>query len=408
MIKKLLVCLIGITLLFSSYSCTAEKTYNKSKDEKEQTTQNSASSHKDIPTNIKNKIQGEIEFGTDFTNGLAFVKLKNNSKNYCIDKQGNIVFELDGIIFGNHDSGSRFMADTTGFYNDITLISDPFGIEYITVCDKNGKLTSAEQLGVSYFIENNFVKGAFRDGYIIAVVEGEKSKDDKVGILNSKLEWVIQPTSDIITNLGLESGPNNSTFVYCDYVLYGVGGSLDIKSGKFSSEGYRTKGKEALALDPNYWTATNEGYVDEKGKVVINVNKYTDFMIHGSPKVKMDGAKFINGKAPIAFCTINGWQQFSLIDTKGELLFNPVDFGESIDYIQTDGEYVFVIGSKKFTNKTAKVYDLKGNYICTFDSFSSDSNLQNGVIRVSGYSYDVSNNIINWTKYYSPTSKLLF
>ncbi len=413
MMKKLMVALLVFSLITCATGCAIKhKSNNDTHYDAVIDDENNQNKNESI-VNTKKKINNEIEFGTDYTNGLAFVKVKGDEKNYCIDKNGNIVFETSAIIFKMDDPAHAYSAITTGFYNNITLISDLFQMNYITICDKTGKLTTAEELGVTYFLDD-----AFKDGFIITVTKGQKSKDDKIGILNHNLEWVIEPSSSIVKSLGMEYGVNISTRFYHDYILYGVSGSVDIRTGELSHESYRTKGKHIQASLVRYWSAKPDGYYNSDGQLVVDIGNNSELMSIGFATVDIDGAEFVNGKAPIVFSNNTDFIRFSAIDTDGNMDFEPVDFGENIDYIKIDGNYILVVGNQKNYNTTARIYDLSGKLISELEPtvilIGSNFNLQNEVVRVSFGIVPIDNNgnvigdAVRWVKYFGTNLQPLF
>lgn len=411
MVKKLIVGLLAMALMFCITGCATEKKSDEGLENSVIDNSENSENNDEPVVNNGNKIKGEIEFGTEYTNGLAFVKINGDNKNYCIDKKGNIIFDLTNIIFNADDFQYVHSAVTTGFYNDITLISDSLRTKYITICDKTGKLTTAEELGVSYFLED-----AFTDGYIITVTEGEKMSDDKIGVLNHALEWVVEPSSDIVKSLGMDYGVSHSTRFYYDYILYGIEGSVNIRTGELSQENFRTKGKNIKAAVSEHWTAKDDGYYDSNGQLVIDITNSSELSSTGFPTVAIDGAKFVKGKSPIVFVNGRELHQFSLIDTEGNLQFQPVNFGENIDYIETDGNYILVVGKQSNRKTTARLYDMNGNLMGELDPsvilINSQVSLQDGVVRVSfGLSkVDSEGNIdsISWARYFGTDMQPLF
>ena len=409
MMKRLTSYLLAIAILLCVAGC-ADKTKSADEADNDVASKNEENVN-DSNTTVDsgNKLKGELEFGTNYTNGFAFVKVKGSDKNYCIDKEGSIVFETDNVIFATETKS----AVTTGFYNDIVLISDLYRMNYNTICDITGKITTAEELGSTYFLDD-----AFKDGYIIAVVEGQKSKDDKIGVLNSDLEWVVEPSADIVESLGMEYGVRSSTKFYNDYILYGVDGSIDIRTGEFFQDSYRTKGKYVQASLTDYWSAKYDGYYSSDGQLALDVSNDQELLFYGNATVDVDGAEFINGRSPIVFSNNAEWQHFSVIDQNGELQFQPVDFGENIDYIKIDGDYIFVVGDQNNRNTTARIYDINGKLFGELDPtvilINSQFNMQDGVVRVAFQLYKMDNdgNIaedsIKWVKYFDANAKPLF
>lgn len=312
----------------------------------------------DNPNSIK--LKGEIEHSTDFVNGKAFVKIKGDfEKNYCIDKNGIILFEIDPVIW-NEESHNRVFV--SGFYHGITLISDNFGM-YCMVCDENGKIVKAEELGVSAFYAD-----PLKDGYILALVDGKSGEKDKIGFLNSSLEWVVEPSAEIERTLDVYGHGETLCPYYYDYVLYGYGGGVDVRTGEICKETFRTFGKEhGSGFSENWYSESGDYYYGNTTwkKKMLDLEKDNFPAEYSSYSVSVDGASFVNGKAPVLFSLGSGYGYncFSLMDETGTLIWKKaVEVGFYIDYITINGNYILVVSNGQSQIK-AKTYDLNGNLV---------------------------------------------
>lgn len=311
------------------------------------------------------KLQGKIEYATAFSEGKAFVKVLGDDKNYCINKKGQIIFELGGMIF---ISNSSFGAKVNGFYKGITLISDIYGMAYTTICDKNGKITTATDMGVGTFYPD-----AAKDGYIITFTE----ISGQLGVLNHKLEWVVKPSRELAVALGIkeDNGARNLALYYKDNILYTQTGCVDITTGDVISGNFESKGIAKHSKDSKNWNTEDYGFSyndGQKNYKMVDVSNigYTDC---GYCTTKIEGGGFVDGKAPVVFGDIDKWTHFSVIDEKGKAQFVPVNFGNYISRIYIADGKILVIG-KSGGKAILKTYDMKGNKIGELKNVTEDLN----------------------------------
>ncbi len=311
------------------------------------------------------KLQGKIEYATAFSEGKAFVKVVDDDKNYCINKKGQIIFELGGIVFV---SNSSFGAKVHGFHNGITLISDIYGMGYTTVCDKNGKITTATDMGVGMFYPD-----AVKDGYIITFTE----LSGQLGVLNRKLEWVVKPSRELATALGIkeDNGARNLAMYYKDNILYTQTGCLDITTGDIISGNFESIGIAKHSKDSANWNTEDYGFSYNDGKKtykMVDVSNigYTEY---GYCTTKIEGGGFVDGKAPVVFGDTDKWTHFSVIDEKGKAQFMPVRFGGYISQIYISDGKILVIGNNG-EKATLKTYDIKGKKLGELKNIPEDLN----------------------------------
>ncbi len=364
----LLVLVFGLTLFTACSSTKSTKDNNNTKNSNESSSDSNAISNvstedADTTTDTGNKLTGEIEKITDFSNGLAIVKIKgNNEKNYCINKKGNIVFETEALLFGERN----YPGMTTLFQSGLIMISE-FQIDngFKTIYYTNGECAKAEDFGVSAFFPD-----ALKDGYILTFTDGKSGAKDKIGILDLALNWIVEPSEALAKTLDITyiTVTDELAPYYKDFVLYGYNGSIDVRNGNILSETYRTHGKKIAATFSENWYPGEKGYYagnPYEKQLMLDTSKIGYEQPYGFCTVQLDGIDFIDGISPLAFSNNSSWIRFSLIDTTGNLLFDAIDFGENIAYIKASGNYVIVIGdhNKSSQSRTVKTFTLSGELV---------------------------------------------
>lgn len=185
--------LVAVLMLCTLSACGG----NKNIGESEKNSQNAV-------VNTGKKIKGKIINFLGYSNGFALVELDNDDeKAYCIDKSGNIVYQLD--IESGSFAWKRFI-------NGMTITDGG-------ICNLNGKIVYPEDMGVK-----SFYTFALDGGYIIAtkITADYSSSKKEMGVLNTDFEWVIEPSEtlfaefeeDLDTSLSTESGYYNGIIYF--------------------------------------------------------------------------------------------------------------------------------------------------------------------------------------------------
>lgn len=283
------------------------------------------------PLNPANKIQmSDISSAGSFSEGYAFVQLNNNRDiYYCINKRGEIQFQLDN------------MQNVYSFHNGYAFVTDQSGISYL--CNTDGKLISAEDLGCSSFITARY------DDYILIVqtVSDFSGSTDSLGILNCNLEFIVEPSADLYKNfMRYYNG------LYTHYLagyMYNEGTCLNLLTGEENTD-LNVMYKNAQVEHPSdlwvyqsypfFW---NDGatYKDNRsGEIVIDLRQYKETLYLAS--------EFENGTASLLFRTETaaGWDfYFTIINENGAFLYDPVQINSyplssnKPYYVERDGDY---------------------------------------------------------------------
>lgn len=194
------------------------------------------------------KIDGEIIAASSFSEGLAFVELSGEKgKTYCINKKGEIVFKLDIDLSVNGNIYATFT-------NGLAYVNEGF-------CDTTGKVTKPADVGATSF----GYAATLSEGYVLAevVTSDYSNTNKKLGVLNTKFEWTVEPSENLYNEFANEYGSSTietSRFTE-DYTVgdwyYNVGlqKALNLKTGEV------TKEKEKIGIpNSSVWSRTLNRY----------------------------------------------------------------------------------------------------------------------------------------------------
>lgn len=304
----------------------------------------------------KQKISGTFDFSAGYSEGKAFVSLDGDA--YCIDKKGYVLFKTNADFY-----------DNSLFENGMALLS--VDGDY-AICDEKGKITRPEDVGATKFHEC-----FFEEGYIIAEVNEYtySSTVNKMGIMNTKFEWVVEPSEELYNEMRYES-----KLCYNDMIFYGITSYsdknyVDLKTGKI------VKVEELSLQIPSSMWEWDSG----SGKYVEKITRKT---VLGLPYDNIySTTDFINGKSAVEFYNYDANKHyFTLVDESGKLLFEPKEFEGDLMF---DGNNIMCSNNIKMA-----VYDLQGNLLCQkeYDSYNTWKVSDGVIMRINsaGFSLECS------------------
>lgn len=364
----------------SSYVNSQEEVSNYSSNEIETSDVSDSNSHEDISEDEGEKIEGEIIAASDFSEGLAFVELSNDKgRTYCIDKKGNIVFRLDIKL-----SAMGYIYAT--FINGLAYVN-------VGLCDKTGKVTRPEDVGATNFI----YVSTLRAGYILAeVIESDySSTTKKLGVLNTKFEWTVEPTENLYNefsnkygSLAISTASITSDYTVGDlFYCSDLNKILNLKTGEVIND------KEKIGeIDSSLWvlganfTQYTGYYLPGEGSDLSEDRLVLDLTKNG---VVCSATNFVDGKAAIVYHNASANKYYvTMIDDQGKHLFEPVE--TKYKSVENDGKYILVT-----EDRCAEAFDDSGEKLGKID-FSTDLNksysfyFNDGIVLLragSGYNY---------------------
>lgn len=335
----------------------------------------------------------KITSSTTFSEGYAFVNVdKDLSKEYCIDKQGNIIFTLNVGVHG----------ETTGFHNGLCLYGS--GWQKYALCDTTGKIITGEDLGgtnVLYWYSETSQSYAIVDAFYAGYIFVEKTETTFEGsttmaaLFNSKLEKIADFSEELYENYEkFKAGNYYDGYLYNDFSEL-----LDLRTGKVVAATEELLASVNIAYPSDFWSYGNDGYVDilaSDRTPVIDLSKYAETLSRAS--------EFEDGEAYLLF-TSNGTTFFTVLLENGEFAFEPVELsGTSIHVERSGGKYaVLASGSKSIDlytfDKTGKIAELKditdGSLSARLDMEIGEnvvwvSSLEGGTTTYTYYNLDLS------------------
>lgn len=331
-IKKITVILFAVSLLFSLSACGTSSENSKT---------NSSVLSSDTKETIENL---DFTFISGFSEGLAFIQYNDdNSKTYCIDKKGKVLFSLDG----NYNVCCHFS-------NGIAMVQKNWSDEETCIVNTKGKLTTAKDLGGTQFIINaDDYKAAFADGFILLCKSNSDftGSKDELASLDSSLKVLVPFSREFFENINRDLFLVNGTRYY-NGVLYNASGVYKINSmdAIFLDTGKTVKAEDKSSImdlfgkigaknESDFWVYEGDYIVDERTNekpeaVNATLANYEDTLYEVS---------FENGKASVLFKVNNSEGEkyyFTIMGEDGKFYFEPIEVISNI--IRTDGKsYLF-------------------------------------------------------------------
>ncbi len=354
---------------------------------------------------VQYELKGTLEQSTEFSNGYAIVKIKEeDAQNYWINKKGEVLAVLPNVVFS---SGQTYPAKTSEIGGGFVLVSDYSTRGYTKLCDVEGNVYSAEDFGVTAFHPD-----ALADGYIITTTESDNASI-KIGVLDCELFWVMKPNDSLAQEIGFGGTKMAQKLgkYYEEYKVFCERGGFDVRNGSVFSKNAEDM-KSQIAQNIENWELKNGVYgYTYGGKFIPKVNLAKLVGLKFSYiTLEVEETKFTNKRAPVLIGTHQEQTQFTLIDTSGNMVFEPVDFGLQIDRILIDGGCVLVVGQNENT-VVLKTYDMSGTQRGKYQSHmlggSVDFKFGDGVIKFE-QSELLAEGVMRTTWLYNPEFKKLF
>lgn len=349
----------------------------------------------------KNKIDlSKISSARPFSEGKTFVRLDGDDKykkEYCIDKEGTILFEVETKVFN----------EPVGFYNGIAAFWGDYtsslgALAYF--CDEAGKITTPADLGVDEFLFDTFPKTdpalAFKDGYFFArkTEASFEGNVHKVAIFNYKFEMVTDFSTELY-ELYQKYFEKHSCAYYNGYVYFTSENEspsfhcLDIKTGKESHDYEEILNKLDIKHPSDFWksdSGRDSAYDDAQysyydiitGEKVIDLSQY--------PTIDEVG-EFKNGLAPIFFKVsddVDTTNYFTLLKEDGTFAFDPIQTEIPRGYMECNGQYLIRsrINNNSFRLSTFDTNGKIAETTVTLDDLSRcNFNFSDGVISITAY-----------------------
>lgn len=326
-------------------------------------------------TDTQNKVAWDsITYSTGFSEGLAFVRVDGiENETHCIDKQGNIVFTLEGI-FGYE----------IGFHNGLALIRSGVS-DANCLCTTEGELIYAEDLGATSILMDYGDSDIFADGYIFL----EKVTTDFTGsvyemaILNSKLETIVEMSETLHECYSSNSYRSN----YYDGYLYWDDKYLDLRTGIEAEGKAELYSKITPHYESDFWGWDHRNHIvydsrfeDESDQnVMIDLSEYSETL---SGNVTFD-----HGYAYLCFDP-GEKAFFTLLGEDGTFAYEPIEsnaLNDGYPDVISDDNTFLVYGHNQ---RIIETYDTTGKIAeMTIDNVNVSVTISDGVIQIFAGEY---------------------
>lgn len=373
--KRVIALLLAVVLVLFMAACAAAPEVSKQADNNEnsskQDSQPGEPSTEQKPDESESevtyqKLEGKITGASVFNNGYALVCVNgDDDTTYCIDKEGNIIYQMDEKFSINGTISSTIVNGQ--------LLNKIIGAN--AIYDMTGKATRPEDVGATKFYDI-----ALEGGYILAekVTADYASTKKEIGILNFDYEWVVEPSEEIYTaiekDLSFLTAVNYGSYYHDGYIFFENSRCyLNIMTGEILNDiDHKTPSE--------HWTSysTDGKYFDSDQNIMLDLSHHANVKLVFSPVFK-------NGKAPVFFHNVEaGAYFFTLVDETGNFQFDPVQvIGiPVVGYVSYDGQYL-LISDRSYSVNRVQCYNAHGELVGSYynqKSFSAE--LSNGVILI--------------------------
>lgn len=409
--KKLLSLILAALMLFSITACNTIQNISGSDSENTQNTvNNNESADFNIPSNnipsdsstsnsndaLKiGKIVDGYHEGLMFTENTTTMAMHPIS---CIDKTGKTVFSIEASYI------------ISGFHNGLAFVMQ----EKAVLCDKTGKIITAQELGGTFF--DSYNPEIFEDGYILVnkTTTSFQGSVNEMAVFNSNLEKIVDFSSDLY-NWYNNDYHYGRTGYYNGYLFdRGITGSvLDLRTGERSQnlavwvENMELKNETDFWLAGERWngvfsTANGEIYFIYDKRDYLSSSEYHPVITPvldlsqagGRIRSKNQiGTGFVDGYAALVFevmdSEVGERHYFTILGKDGNYCFEPVEIAGLIDEIKTENG-IFVLSivprNRNETTYYIEVYDISGRI--------GVKEYQKSATNVWSFDFDISDGVI--------------
>lgn len=313
----------------------------------------------------------QIAVAQDFHDDVAWVNVEfiDGSRWCCCDKNGEILFMLDG-----------FEQPTTCFANGVAIVNHSKIInktgEIIWSIEENGMKIANELWGsgnvtkveILFDNEEDADEEYFGYTFVKFYIDSYELTAEMTGILDPEGNWYLEPVDYFVFNSYEECGIYN----YSGTKLYNIltnEFAEDHFTGDYDKwyDTYHAERHNGLIFDG--WSSDHNFFYNLDGKEVINLSRYTLISYADDPE-------FNEGYALLEIENEQGSHYYTIIDTNGKEMFPPqkgVEHGElrcgyywvdNMGYLNVYGKLAFdisLISGSAFNEDVAVVQTESGN-----------------------------------------------
>ncbi len=368
--KKILVIICTFLTLFVLVACKESEDANNNNIDSNDNSNNSSNNNESNSNNNENdnndsngsntvnKIDSNsiIQVYDNYSEGLVFVKVKgDNQKLYCINKSGEIVFSIVASY-------------ATSFSNGLSYTS-------AGICDKTGKITTAEDLGGQEILKYDFAADFILVSRSTTSYLGTVSE---LATFNTKFEKIVEFSADFYESyIDFKHRPLIDGYIphydYEDKYLNLYTGQWEEGKASLYSK-VKVERQSDLWEREGYWGSIGGFYIYNKLDSLLGKERQPILDLSQNEKyANIDKiGYFRNGIAPVIFEVENGNSElvyyYTIMNEEGDYLFEPVQIGGLVlDFSFENGYFVCntAVGGNFFTtkNRSLEVYDTTGRQI---------------------------------------------
>lgn len=306
---------------------------------------------------------------TTFNEGYAFVRVrKEKNEFYVIDKTGSIKFPLD--------IGSTVMAELC-FYNGLCFLDDStISPPNVYLIDTKGNKYTAEDFGGTALGVTDIDLDMLEGGYFIVdkVTSTFDGATYETAVYNTNREQV-QPYSTELYTFIHDQEYSKSFLFYNGYIIKYVGRVVDDEAQTYhiATDTYGGFRDITVKHKMDFAQYSNDAYSDQKGmcrndEILLDLSQYET----------LSNVEYIGDNGIALFRNEANDYYFSVMDTEGNLKFDPIYYGK-LNYCTIDFNGS-VIMTKNFLNQPdgemlvqIKTYDLNGKEMGALEMTKSAS-----------------------------------
>lgn len=356
------VCLVAIMCVLILTACSEESNRQPSDNTTDDTIDNVDNVAGENNIHSESIDTGVLWVAYGYSNGVMLVGEGNGNPGYFINKNGERVFTLPNSAEKNYgliSADSKFVGKFLGKYCPINEYDLKSNTSSIVLLDESWNFIRPEDLGVTDFeLGKDITMAMLADGYILA------KRVEETYVQTSTELLVLDDTMNEIVNLsGIVEEEDLRHYQYLSGFLYKEDKIIDLRTGNVSTNLSDMYSKISLEHESDWWKY-DSSYGAEYYYDIRDPEKSPVFSMNSYSETAYQHFNFSDGLAGIMFRTGEGgasWQYFfSIINEKGELLFEPVKLSDRAVVSSYDGVYAVATSSHLcLFDKTGKIAELQ-------------------------------------------------
>lgn len=302
----------------------------------------------------------KLWYAGKYSNGLLLVCDNENYEYFFINKEGERVFGIPQ----SDEKALLISSGVDGFLGKYCPIEeyDRYSTSSAStslLLNESGEVIRPEDVGVSAFVlDTDVAKAMLADGYILA-----KRVEETYAQTLTELLVLDNEMNDLTSLAGIleEDDLKHSypRYRYLPGFLYNDDRAIDLQTGKVYTDLTEMYSKISFEHESDWWERWDEGYYD-----IRDTERSPVLSLDIFPETRYEWFEFSDGLAGIMFRangSDGGWNYyFSIINEKGELLFEPVKISGEASVDSCNGVYaVATLYNLYVFNQTGKIAEIQ-------------------------------------------------